>query len=239
MGLGNCKALPRPLQCSHLLTPPLYCSATPPHQPFATRCCNHCRGWKTSQTSKTSGGHLSIVLLSPLSPLCPGCPQPAPCSPQLQALRWLSTAWCTIAAGPGEDTLKDNAAPKPASHRGCSSAVAGGRKGGRAPWRQLPPHQHLPDAQQAPLGAVAQPQPVGEKLGQNPLGREGSTGTAVPTPSQHSGMARSRAGKDVQAGQTVHRVLAQGTVLQQAGAKQSSVLAQPLASIYSGAPALR
>lgn len=169
----------------------------------------------------------------------PWVPTASPVQPQLQALRWLSTAWCTITAGPGEDMLKDNAAPKPASHRGCSNAVAGGRKGGRAPRQQLPPHQHLPDAQQAPLGAVAQPQPVGEKLGLNPLRREGSTGTAVPTPSQHSGMVRSRAGKDVQAGQTVHRVLAQGTVLQQAGAKQSSVLAQPLASIYSRAPALR
>lgn len=183
----------------------------------------------------------SPLYTPPVSPVpaVPWVPTASPVQPQLQALRWLSTAWCTITAGPGEDMLKDNAAPKPASHRGCSSAVAGGRKGGRAPRQQLPPHQHLPDAQQAPLGAVAQPQPVGEKLGLNPLGREGSTGTAVPTPSQHSGMVRSRAGKDVQAGQTVHRVLAQGTVLQQAGAKQSSVLAQPLASIYSRAPALR
>lgn len=183
----------------------------------------------------------SPLYTPPVSPVpaVPWVPTASPVQPQLQALRWLSTAWCTITAGPGEDMLKDNAAPKPASHRGCSNAVAGGRKGGRAPRQQLPPHQHLPDAQQAPLGAVAQPQPVGEKLGLNPLRREGSTGTAVPTPSQHSGMVRSRAGKDVQAGQTVHRVLAQGTVLQQAGAKQSSVLAQPLASIYSRAPALR
>lgn len=70
-------------------------------------------------------------------------------------------------------------------------------------------------------------------------GRAASTGNVVPTPSQHSGMVRNWVDEDVRAGQAEYGVLVPGTVVQQAGVKRSSALAQPLALIYSGAPALR
>lgn len=70
-------------------------------------------------------------------------------------------------------------------------------------------------------------------------GRAGSTGTVVPTPSQHSGMVRKRVDEDAPAGWVKLGVRVWVTAVQQAGAKQSSALAQPLTSIYSRAPALR
>lgn len=78
--------------------------------------------------------------------------------------------------------------------------------------------QCQPDPRRALLGAKAQPGQTGETLGQNTWeGRGDSRGAAVPTPSQHSGMARNWADEDAQAVWAKPEVPVWGTVMQRPG----------------------
>lgn len=119
--------------------------------------------------------------------------------------------------------------------------AAAGLGEGTAPQQQVPPGSNACLAHAKPCWV--QSSSLGEQgryWGKTPWeGRAASTGMVVPTPSQHSGMVRNRVDEAAQAGWAEHGVLAWGTAVQQAGAKQSSALAQPLTSIYSEAPALR
>lgn len=157
--------------------------AHPPHQPAAI----------TAEAAKHPRGRSQMA--SPWSSIPPAPPRPCVgCSGATPARSHPSTAAATAqlvpAAAPPGPRRTCSRTMRPRNPRRIRDAVVVWPREGRAPRRELRPPHHLPSAQQAPLGATVHPEPAGQEVGQNPKGKEGSTATAVPTPSQHSGMAR-------------------------------------------------
>lgn len=158
--------------------------AHPPHQPAAI----------TAEAAKHPRGRSQMA--SPWSSIPPAPPRPCVgCSGATPARSHPSTAAATAQLVPARQLRQARGGRAqgqcgPETPRRIRDAVVVWPREGRAPRRELRPPHHLPSAQQAPLGATVHPEPAGQEVGQNPGGKEGSTATAVPTPSQHSGMVR-------------------------------------------------
>lgn len=190
---GGCSThtcLPEPSSVQGLASAgfPLARRSTPTCPPSTPACCHHCGGCKTSEGSLPNGQPL--VLHPPCAPQAlRGVQRGHPC-PQSSQHSCSHSSACPGAAAPPGPRRTCSRTMRPRNPRRIRDAVVVWPREGRAPRRELHPPHHLPSAQQAPLGATVHPEPAGQEVGQNPGGKEGSTATAVPTPSQHSGMVR-------------------------------------------------